>query len=80
MLVIMHLGNVMRVKPLQKARGIREMKLFVAGLYADKEAVCRGMRETVRIENGMMRLRQPVEGEHPEHGGKRSAQEWSAQK
>ena len=64
----MHLGNVLRGKPLQKARRIREIKLFVASLDADKEAVTRGMRETVSIENRMMRLRQPVEREHAEHG------------
>src|SRR5271169_4881346 len=71
-LVIMHLGHVMRVKPLQKARGLREVKFFVAGLDADEEAVRRGMRETVRIEARMMRLRQAVEREHAEHRGERS--------
>ena len=59
-LIIMHLGNVMRVKPLQKSRGIREVKFFVAGLDADEKAIRRGMRETVGIENRMMRLRQTV--------------------
>src|SRR5271167_456909 len=71
-LVIMHLGNVMRVKPLQKTCGIRKVKFFVAGLNADEEAVRRGMRETVRIENRMVRLRQPVEREHSKHSGERS--------
>jgi hypothetical protein len=66
----MHLGNVMSGKPLQKARCLREIELFVAGLDTDEEAVCRGVRETVRVENWMMRLRQPVEREHPEHCGK----------
>ena len=65
----MHLGHVMSGEPLQKAGGFRELKFFVAGLDADKEAVSRCMRETVRIENGMMRLRQPVEREHPENRG-----------
>src|SRR5208282_1100824 len=73
-LIIMHLGNVMCGEALQKARGLREVKLFVAGLDANKEAVRGGMRETVRIENRMMGLRQPVEREHPEHRGERSAQ------
>ena len=62
----------MRGKPLQKSRGIREVKFFVAGLDADEKAIRRGMRETVGIENRMMRLRQTVEREHAEHRGERS--------
>src|SRR5580700_9091942 len=38
-LIIMHLGDVMRAEPLQKARGFGKMKLFVAGLDANKKAV-----------------------------------------
>jgi hypothetical protein len=39
-LVIRHLGDVMRVKSLEEAGGLREMKLLVAGLDADKKTVC----------------------------------------
>src|SRR5580704_854774 len=73
-LIIMHLGNVMRVKPLQKARRIRELKLLIAGLDANKKAICRCMAEAMRVENGMMRLWQPVEGQHPEDRRKRSTE------
>jgi hypothetical protein len=39
-LVIRHLRDVMRVKSLEEAGGLREMKLLVAGLDADEEAIC----------------------------------------
>ncbi len=38
-LVIRHLGNVMRMETVQEARGVRQMKLRVAGLDANKKAV-----------------------------------------
>src|SRR5580704_2083145 len=50
------------------------MEFFVAGLDADKEAVRGSRPETMGIENRMMRLRQPIEGEHSENGGERSAE------
>src|SRR5579862_9187869 len=73
-LVIMHLGNVVRGETLQKARRLLEMKLLVARLDADEEAVRRGVTEAMRIENGVMRLRQAVEREHPENGRERSTE------
>src|SRR5882762_3131382 len=38
-LVIRHLGNMVRMEALQETCGVREMKLGVAGLNANKEAV-----------------------------------------
>src|SRR5882672_5568204 len=73
-LIIGHLGDVMRVHFLKDARGVRQMKLRVAGLDAEKEAVRRGVREAMDIEDRMMRLREPVQGEHAKHGGERRAE------
>src|SRR5208282_2589645 len=73
-LVIVHLGNVMCREPLQEARGFREIKLFVAGLNADEETVRRRMAEAMRIEDRVMRLRQPVKREHSKHGEERSTE------
>jgi hypothetical protein len=68
-LVIVHLGDVMRREPLKKTCGIGQMKFFVARLDANKKTVCRGMCEAVCIENRMMRLWQPVKRKHAEHSG-----------
>src|SRR6266704_987327 len=62
---------MMRMKTLEKARGIRKMKLRVASLNAKKEAVRRCMREAMHIENRMVRLWQFVEGQHAEYRGDR---------
>src|SRR5882724_9341804 len=73
-LIIGHLGDVMRMHFLKDARGVRQMKLRVAGLNAEKEAVRRGVREAMGIENRMMGLREPVQGEHAKNGGERRAE------
>src|SRR5882762_5809323 len=73
-LIIGHLGDVMRMHFLKDARGVRQVKLRVAGLNAEKEAVRRGVREAMNIENRMMRLREPVQGEHAKHRGERRAE------
>src|SRR5216683_1909017 len=72
-LVIVHLGNVARMEILQEPRGVREMKLRVAGFNANEEAVRRCVRETRHIENGVMWLRQFVQGEHAKNRRKRGA-------
>src|SRR5712692_1209910 len=73
-LVIGHLGNMMGVEALQKARGLRQMKLPVAGLDANKKAVRGCMREAVDVENRMVRLGQPIQSEHSEYRGERCAE------
>src|SRR6266850_806087 len=73
-LIIGHLADVMRMHFLKDARGVRQMKLRVAGLDAEKEAVRRGVREPMDVENRMMRLREPVQGEHAKHRGERRAE------
>src|SRR5712664_4376658 len=74
-LVIGHLGNMMRVQALEEARGVRHMKLWVAGLNANKETIRRCMREAMHVENRMMRLGQPVQSEHYENRGERCAEQ-----
>src|SRR6267143_4696342 len=73
-LIIGHLGDVMRMHFLKDARGVHQMKLRVVRLNAEKEAVRRGVREAMNIENRMMRLRKPVQGEHAKHRGERRAE------
>src|SRR6267378_819366 len=73
-LIIRHLGDMMRMHFLKDARGVRQMKLRVAGFDAEKEAVRRGVREAMDIEDRMMRLREPVQGEHAKHRGERRAE------
>src|SRR6266403_896640 len=73
-LIIGHLADVMRMHFLKDARGVRQMKLRIAGFDAEKEAVRRGVREAMNIENRMMRLRQTVQGEHSKNGGEGRAE------
>src|SRR5260370_36468626 len=70
-LVIRHLGNMMRMQALEEAGGVRQMKLRVAGLNANKEAVRRCMREAMHVENRMVRLGEPVQSQHSENRGER---------
>src|SRR5580692_10575402 len=72
-LIIMHLGNVLRREPLEKPSGVRKIELLVARLDADEEAVLGRVAETIGVENRVMRLRQLVERDHAEDGGKRGA-------
>src|SRR5229473_662240 len=72
-LIIRHLGNVVCMETLQETRGVREMELWVASFDANEKAIRRCMREAMHVENGMVRLREPVQGEHSEHCGKRGA-------
>src|SRR5258708_25635486 len=72
-LVIRHLGNMMRMETVQEACGVRQMKLRVAGLDANKEAVRGCMREARHVENRVVRLGQPVQGEHSQNPRERRA-------
>src|ERR1700687_2808539 len=67
-LVIRHLDDVVRVELLKEAGGFHEMKLRVASLDTDEEAVRRRMREARHIENRMVRLGQLVQGEESQNG------------
>src|SRR5450432_2549179 len=74
-LVIKHLGHVMRIDALQESRGVRKIEFLVAGLDAQKELVAGGvLGETLDVEQRMMRLRQAVQRQHAENRGKRRAQ------
>src|SRR6266478_1969072 len=65
---------LMRMEALQEARGGRQIKFRIAGFDANKKAVRRGMGKAVHIENRMVRLGQPVQGEHAKHCGDRRAE------
>src|SRR6266478_4814190 len=65
---------MMRMEALQEARGGRQIKFRIAGFDANKKAVRRGMGKAVHIENRMVRLGQPVQGEHAKHCGDRRAE------
>src|SRR5579864_1025850 len=74
-LIIFHLENVRSLELLQKTSRIREMKPRVAGLDAQIEAVAGGVpRETIDVEQRMMRTRQAIEREHAENRGQRGSQ------
>ena len=47
------------------------VELRVGRLDAEEEAVAAGQREARHVENRMVRHRQPVQRQHPEHGGER---------
>src|SRR6266478_9117262 len=66
-----HLGNVVRLEALHEARGVLQMKLRIASFDANEEAVRGCVREAMHVENGMVRLRQTVQGEHTKYGGER---------
>src|SRR5271168_2633413 len=74
-IVVFNLGDVRGVEALQEAGAIDEMKLRVGGLDAQEEAVSRSMlREARDVENGMMRARELVHGDHAEDGEGGSAE------
>src|SRR6266849_2817714 len=50
------------------------MKFRIAGFDANKKAVRRCVREAMHVENRMVRLGQPVQGEHSEYRGERRAE------
>src|SRR5712692_6538850 len=65
---------MMRFDAPEKLRCLGKMKLRVARLDANKETIRGGMREAVHVEHRMMRLRQPVQGEHTKNRGERRAE------
>src|SRR5260370_33960707 len=64
---------MMGMETVQEARGVRQMKLRVAGLDANKEEVRGCMREARHVENRVVCLGQSVKGEHSENRGKSRA-------
>src|SRR5206468_5417214 len=70
-LIIRHLGDMVRVDVLEQARDFLQMKLRIPGLDTNKKTVRGSMREAVHVENRMIRLVQFVQGEHTENRGER---------
>src|ERR1700733_12888034 len=50
------------------------IELGIRGLDQEKELVLAGKLEARRVEDRMIRLREPVEHQHPDHGEERAEQ------
>src|SRR4030095_7053289 len=67
-------GHSQRMKILQKRRGHVAIELRIRGLDAEKEPVARRPVERAQVEHRVIRLRQPVERQHPDKRRERGAQ------
>src|SRR3954463_7494115 len=57
------------VECLEKLPDAVEFELRIAGLDDEEELVARGLIEAAHVEDGVIRHRQAVEGQHAEDGG-----------
>src|SRR5215472_9289950 len=64
--LIRHLRNFERSKTLKKTFGLIDTVAWVLGFDAQEEAVTAGALKAGRVEYWMVRLGQPVEGQHAE--------------
>src|SRR6516225_6030554 len=72
-LIIGHLADVMRIEPLEKLRGLCNVKFRVTRLNAKIKAVRGRMDEATYVKNRVMRLRQAVQSQHAKYGAEGSA-------
>src|ERR671930_139760 len=72
---VLHICHLQRPEASEELGGALAVELGVGRLDEDEEAVARGEREVRRVEDRVVRLRQPVQGEHAEDGEERRAQD-----
>src|SRR3954453_7179848 len=63
------IDNLPRVECLEELPNAVEVELRIAGLDDEEELVARGLIEAAHVEDGVIRHRQAVEGEHAEDSG-----------
>src|SRR5581483_11894340 len=67
--------HLARTERLEELARVVELELRVARLDQQEEAVAARQREPRHVEHGVIRRRQPVECEHPEHGRQRGRED-----
>src|SRR3954469_17123672 len=70
-----HLRHINRVKSRHETSRMFAIKLRVSRLYAKEEPVARGRRKSRIIKDRVIRHRQSVERQHPNHGGDTAEQD-----
>src|SRR3974390_754952 len=71
---IRHLGHMHRTLFLQKPCASRHIEFRIACLDAKEKPIRRGVRESLDVEDRMMRLRKFVQRDHADHGENRRPQ------
>src|SRR6516165_5666889 len=74
LLLILHLGYMLRCHALQKLRRLRQVEFRVARFDAQEKPVGRSMGKTFHVENRVVWLRQPVQRQHTDNGKNRRTQ------
>src|SRR4051812_33431344 len=69
------IDNLPRMECLEELPDAVKVELRIAGLDDEEELVARGLIEAPHVEDGVIRHRQSVEGEHAEDGGERGDQD-----
>src|SRR5438552_15361835 len=69
------ISNLPRSERVQKLEHAIDLELRIARLDDEKEAVARGLLETLHVEDRVIRHRQSVEREHAEHRAERREQD-----
>src|SRR4051794_7698904 len=69
-----HIGDSLWLEAVEKLTGRLRIKLRIARLDTQEKAVARHLLEFGDVEDRMIRHRQTVEDEHPNHPGERSEQ------
>src|SRR5689334_17123636 len=64
-------GHLSRIERLEEPPRCFEIELRVARLDADEESVAARQGEARNVEHRVIRLRQAVQRQHPEHRGQR---------
>src|SRR5437870_9423595 len=67
--------HLSRSERFEKRARLFEIELGIARLDAEKESIAAGEREARHVENGVIGLRQPVQGEHAQDRRQRGAED-----
>src|SRR5688572_6816131 len=70
-----HKGHLPGAEALEERAGPLEIEGRIVGLDGEEEPIPRREREARDVEDGVIWLREAVQGEHPEHGGERCAED-----
>src|SRR4051812_19125104 len=67
--------DLTRIERLEKIQRLRAIELRIGRLDQQKELVPAGVLEARHVEDRVIRLRQPVQHDHPEHRGDRGEED-----
>src|SRR5688500_5659170 len=73
--LVLNAHDLSGIQALEKRRGLFRVKPRVTGFNREEETGLAGERKAFRIEDRVIRLRQPIQNQHRQHGGKRREQD-----